>query len=804
MKNICYESTGKCNLKCDYCISADNLNSDREEVSYEEIIKVISEFDPQRIVISGGEPMLDPELSAKLKIIRQSCPRAFLSISTNGACEYDYESIMEYIDCIDFSLPALNRQIYAEMRGCDCIEIVKENIQKIKEGHSHCELRLSYTLTKVNKEELPDILEFASKQGVDELRIGRFFPFRDAALCKDKYELSDEEINDVRDFINSKDYPFRMVPPIADLECMEAGYLAINYLGEIFLPSREGKRKLAEVGKLSKAEIEKIEAAIEQNNIFVSTNMKKKEMEIDLHQMLMPKRIRSSQAEYQRSTIEEYYSDRSRILYSQAFRRLQQKAQVFSLETNASVRSRLSHSIEVSDVGRLMAQKITRKLVELPDNHEYHLSSEEAEQVVAIVENAGLMHDLGNPPFGHFGEAAIQKWWSENCDKYIKAYNKRAKENNENAISFTTKQQKKILQDFQEFDGNPQGIRTVLRFNSDEKLEINDDKKKKELESESGMNLTYQTVLSCIKYIRCAGEEYEAAISRKLQKKAGCFQSEKHIIYRMQEELSRSSVKRFPFVYIMEAADDISYCMSDVADSIEKGLTTLNRFVEDLDKIWYEKYEKEIPETIIDETKRDDIKEGRKKDINTALTSGWAAKLTEIAADRFVNGIDGFMKGEAEEIFSGTETADESEKPWCRLLEVINEYARRKIYTAAEAESIEIAGYSIIRGLLDTFGKLLTLTKEEFQFLLNTQNNPKEKKLDVEVRYVHLLGKKYIHSYENQIREWKKIPHEGLSDEQIEWWLRAHLVVDHVAGMTDDYALKTYQLCKGIYVGPAK
>lgn len=808
MRNICYESTGKCDLKCDYCISADNLKSDREEVPYEEIIKVISEFNPQRIVISGGEPMLDPNLLEKLKMIKQNCPKAFLSISTNGAGKYDYESIMKYIDCIDFSLPALNKQIYAEMRGCDCVEMVKENIQKIKAGHYHCELRLSYTLTKVNKVELPDILEFASGQGIDEFRIGRFFPFRDAALCKAKYELSDEEINDVMNSINSKDYTFRIVPPIADLERMETGYLAINYLGEIFLPTREGKRKLAEVGQLSKAEIEKIETEIEQNNIFINTNIKRKEVETNLHKMLIPIRIRPTHAKYKRSPIEEYYSDRSRILYSQAFRRLQQKAQVFSLETNASVRSRLSHSIEVSDVGRLMAQKITRKLIERPEGYKYHISSEDAEQIVAIVENAGLMHDLGNPPFGHFGEAAIQKWWSENCDRYIKAYNKRAKENNEDAISFTTKRQKEILQDFQEFDGNPQGIRTVLRFNSDEKLEFGDDKESKEqpplLEYESGMNLTYQTVLSCIKYIRSAGEEYKEGISSKLQKKAGCFQSERHIIHLMQEKLSRSPVRRFPFVYIMEAADDISYCMSDVADSIEKGLTTLNRFVEDLEKIWNEKYNEEIPDTIIDAMKRDEIREGKKKDINTVLTSGWAAKLTEIAADRFVKGIDGFMEGDAVEIFSGAETADESEKAWCRLLEVINEYARRKIYTAAEAESIEIAGYSIIRGLLDTFGKLLTLTRSEFQFLLEPQNNPKDKKLDVEVRYVHLLGKKYIRSYKNQLQEWKKVPHEELSDVQIEWWLRVHMIVDQIAGMTDDYALKTYQLCKGIRVDSMK
>lgn len=792
MENICYESTGKCNLKCDYCISSDNIKSSDNPKKYEEIIDAIAMFQPKRIVISGGEPLLDADLMDKLKAIKEKCPRSFVSISTNGTVEYDFANLKGYIDCIDFSLPALDDSIYTQMRGENFKERVMTGIRNAKA--QGMDLRLSYTLTKVNEKELPRILQFAEAAQVEEVRIGRFFPFRDAALCREKYELTDEEIESVMESVPSENYSFRIVPPIKKVEYMESGYLTINYLGEIFLPSRSGKKKIAMVGELSKDRIKEIER--EQGKIFVHTNMTK--AGDYMHVLLTPKRIKPSGAEYTRSGIEEYYSDRSRIIYSQAFRRLQQKAQVFSLETNSSVRSRLSHSIEVSDVGRLMAQKIIQKMIALPKDNKYHLKHEDADKIVAIVENACLLHDFGNPPFGHFGEAAIQKWWDKNYKKYIKKYNERAKNNAENAINYTTQRQKELLQDFQQFDGNPQGLRTILRFRSDEALEEGSDC------YESGMKLTYQTILSCVKYVRCAGEEINPDVSEKLQKKAGYFQTEKDLIYKMYDEYSLPYTRRFPFVYIMEAADDISYCMSDVADSIEKGLTTLKQFTKYFRKIWDEKYKEDVPKDIISQNQQEDINTDKFKDINIALTSRWAAKLTEMAADKFVEKIDEFMEGKAEEILPDEKSAEQGEKEWCRLLKVLSEYSRRYIYSAVEAESIEVAGYSIIEGLLDNFGQLLTLTKGEFEFLLDNKNNPRKRKLDIEARYYHLLGKKYIHSYRNQIIEWKNKSWGGFTEEQVEWWLRVHLIIDHIAGMTDDYALKTYQLCKGISINILK
>ncbi len=789
MKNICYESTKECNLKCDYCISSDNQNSTEETVDYHKIIDTIALFQPQRIVISGGEPMLDRELMHKIEYIEEKCPNSFISLSTNGTVDYPFQQLVNKIDCIDFSIPALNQEIYCAMRGVDLVRKVRKNIVTAQEAG--LDIRLSYTLTKVNSQELIEVLEFAKKVQASEMRIGRYFPFRNAAAYQSKYEMTDKEINAVLDEIKKERYPFRIVPPIQDLEYMEKGYLTINYLGEIFLPTRVGKNILAKVGESEGDEIKEL-VEEEQNKIFRTTNMQTKQGYIK--DILTPRRIRKSLHGRERSGLEEYYSDRSRILYSQAFRRLQQKAQVFSLETNSSVHSRLTHSLEVSDVGRL----ITKKIIEKLENKNYQcFAGEDREKAIAVVENACLLHDLGNPPFGHFGEAAIQKWWKENYKLYIDTYNSKASTNNENAIAFTTEYQRLLLKDFEQFDGNPQGIRTILRFRRDEVVGEKD-MFDNMIICETGMNLTYQTVLSCIKYVRGAGE-YKKEVDERIQKKAGYFQSEKSVIEKMYEELNLSEEKRFPFVYIMEAADDISYCMSDVADSIEKGLTTLKKFTEDFRKIWKELYDEEVPEIIIPAKKQKYIDEGAVKDINYTLATEWAWNLIDVAAERFVSHLDGFVKGKEIELLPHREKATESEVVWCKLLECLGEYARREIYSATEAESIEIAGYSVIKGILDSFGQLLTLTRGEFEYLLTESKNPKKIGLDVEARYLHMIGKKYIYSYKNQIKEWESNL-DGINREQVEWWLRVHMIIDHIAGMTDDYALKTYQVCKGITI----
>ncbi|MGQ7952169.1 dGTP triphosphohydrolase, partial [Providencia huashanensis] len=107
-----------------------------------------------------------------------------------------------------------------------------------------------------------------------------------------------------------------------------------------------------------------------------------------------------------------FESDRGRIINSAAIRRLQQKTQVFPLEQNSAVRSRLTHSLEVQQVGRYISKTVLGELKKRKLLETYGLD-ERCDAFESLVEMACLMHDIGNPPFGHFGEAAIQRWFSK-------------------------------------------------------------------------------------------------------------------------------------------------------------------------------------------------------------------------------------------------------------------------------------------------------------------------------------------------------------------------------------------------------
>jgi len=110
-----------------------------------------------------------------------------------------------------------------------------------------------------------------------------------------------------------------------------------------------------------------------------------------------------------RNLEEEADADRGRVLFSAPFRRLQNKAQVFSLESNAAIRSRLTHSLEVSSIGRFVAQQALKAFSE---TEKKRLGIDDKERpILTFVETACLLHDLGNPPFGHFGEIAISDWF---------------------------------------------------------------------------------------------------------------------------------------------------------------------------------------------------------------------------------------------------------------------------------------------------------------------------------------------------------------------------------------------------------
>lgn len=273
MKNICYEMCSSCNLDCDYCISSDNKGI--EEWAYDEIIAFIKKLSPQRVVLSGGEPLIDKNLISKVKLLRKELPNSFISLSSNATIPFDFSMLKDYIDCFDISLPTLNKTIYQQMRGKDKVDQVLENLQKIMLQPFYT--RVSCMLTRLNLDTILELLDYLQKQKVDEVRLGRFFPFRNAAKLSNKYSLTDIELEQFLEHIPLSNYSFKIVRPIKSLSLMENGYLTVNYGGAVFYPTKSGKRILGTVENISINDILNINDV--QDQIFIGMSTKKLKIE---------------------------------------------------------------------------------------------------------------------------------------------------------------------------------------------------------------------------------------------------------------------------------------------------------------------------------------------------------------------------------------------------------------------------------------------------------------------------------------------------------------------------------------------
>ena len=465
----------------------------------------------------------------------------------------------------------------------------------------------------------------------------------------------------------------------------------------------------------------------------------------------------------------ELNSDRTRILYSAAFRRLQQKAQVFSMETNSNVRSRLTHSLEVADLGRRLVNGIANELQERTEGDKFipGLKAKEIPLIAAIVENSCLMHDIGNPPFGHFGESAIQDWANHKAAGTVPA--------NVTDLDYLNG----LMADFREFDGNPQGFRVVTR-----------------LLGSGGLCLTCATLLCALKYARTTGEPEDKGI----RKKAGWFQSEANLVARLMHESGRQPGTRYPLTYIMEAADDISYCMSDIADSIEKRILTEEEFIISFREHWKELNEEKVAEGLKEMAMPAEItkfytESGRTKrkmlGFNRDFAIDWAKRATAEAVANYVTWEGDLYEGIAVPLMSHDGEMN-------RVLETIGRVCQEKIYPSLEAESIELTGYAVISGILRHYERLLKLPYEDFQWLVEPgeakKQNRKKPKLALEQRLYHQLDGGCLDAYKWAVNARKGGDHFA----EEEWWLRVHLLVDHISSMTDAFALETYQMLEGI------
>nr|WP_299071112.1 dNTP triphosphohydrolase [uncultured Allomuricauda sp.] len=380
------------------------------------------------------------------------------------------------------------------------------------------------------------------------------------------------------------------------------------------------------------------------------------------------KRLRKEQEETRLG----FEVDYDRIIFSSSFRSLQDKTQVIPLPISVGskkdfVHTRLTHSLEVSVVGRSLGraagQRILTKYPFLSEIHGYHFND-----FGAIVAAAALAHDIGNPPFGHSGEKAIGSYFEQGIGK-----------------KYRTILSNEEYQDLIDFEGNANGFKLLTESREG---------------VPGGLRLSYATLGAFMKYPKASLPKRPS--KHIADKKFGFFQSEKDFFLEVVEEIglannaknSRIGFYRHPLTYLVEAADDICYTIIDFEDGINLGLIPEEYALEYLINL--------VKENI--NTK----KYNAMKHSNDRLSY-----LRALAINTLITDAVGVFEQNETEILSGSfDSALLDKGKYKAQVDDIIKLSVEKIYQSTEVIDKELAGYRIISDILDFYTQALVNKKE--------------------------------------------------------------------------------------------
>jgi dGTPase len=355
--------------------------------------------------------------------------------------------------------------------------------------------------------------------------------------------------------------------------------------------------------------------------------------------------------------------DYDRIIFSSAFRSLQDKTQVIPLSKTDFVHTRLTHSLEVSVVGRSIGRLVGKKIIEkhpyLKEVHGYHMND-----FGAIVAAACLAHDIGNPPFGHFGERAIGEYFS-----------------NGKGMHFQNKLTPKQWQDLIDFEGNANGFSVLTSSRQG---------------NEGGLRISYATLGAFMKYPK---ESLPKKPTKNIaDKKYGFFQSDTSFFQEVATDLGLIPNKkgddigfeRHPLAYLVEAADDICYTIIDFEDGINLGLVSEDFALEYLIKL--------VKDTI--DSKKYNFLTTKEERISylRALAIG---TLIQDCVKIFLENEEAILEGKFP--FALTDKSK-----YKAQMEDIIKISMKNIYQSREVIEKELVGYQIIQTLMDKFITALT------------------------------------------------------------------------------------------------
>ena len=457
--------------------------------------------------------------------------------------------------------------------------------------------------------------------------------------------------------------------------------------------------------------------------------------------------------EFTRYPINEFEKDYNKIVSSAVFRRLQDKTQVFPLDKSDFIRTRLTHSIEVSTIARQLGIMISKNTTPYRPQD---INDEIAEGIASVLLCAGLLHDLGNPPFGHFGETTIGDWFKVHLD--IIQYKGRA------LRAWLTPQ---MTKDLENFEGNAQALRILAKA-----------------QHNSEINISSAVISTLVKYPTdsCSFNRDHLDIKKH---KLGYFAAEASVLRSVSETVgtvdAEGSIFRHPLTYLLEAADDIAYATADLEDAFKKKLFTLDEFISYFEAS-YDRNQitsNRSPEYYTNEL-ISNLKDRRRQSQDTVAFSAWLNYtrrwLMYVVIYRFSASYREIMEGTYEhDLFYETN----HRLPISILKKALGEF----VYDSASILKLELSSQTILSFLLQKFANAVLYFDTDYA---DEEQGYIQNKADK--KYLSIFSENYIQDYTNT-----KTHEEGY-----DLYLRLLMVVDYISGMTDSYARTLYRELSGI------
>lgn len=464
---------------------------------------------------------------------------------------------------------------------------------------------------------------------------------------------------------------------------------------------------------------------------------------------------------------DDFESDLGRALFSSAARRLHDKTQVIPLTSDDNIHSRLTHSMEVMNIGASLAKDICFN-AEFCKKHNIENVYEVYEPMRAILQTVCLVHDIGNPPFGHFGELAIREYFK----KYFEC----------NPEVLGDGRYKDWDIDFTEYDGNAQGFRVIT------KLQFIDDL--------FGLNFTKSCLASYLKYPTTdSGNKESSLISCR---KHGVFCVDKDYMDRVlqgQGHVGENGYVRHPFVYLVEAADSICYLSMDLEDAYNKGWFALSTLLEK-----WRAFSHGCDGTAarlfdgLEKFGNDGGSAGRKGFIRFRINI--IKYLVALAVKNYLACFNDIVGGNynKELIFddaSGVAT-------------FLQEFCIEYIYSRKEIQSVELTGWSVINGLLDIYTNLLLNADKVYMRhgeAMISLSVLRANKMDFLIHEGRIAWSSADKCYVETESGNKVLNTDALCDNvpigQLPAYFRLRIIVDFISGMTDKFAVKHFQKLSG-------